>query len=233
MVLRPSRSATVLAQHVRNEVAKQSTGGRFFGGLLTLVVLAGVGYLALHSTPHSQLTPMHTEDGPVSTAAIDQDSIFSRTDIPITLWSSDFHISPIADIKYLLQSVPNVTVIDKSLSGHCHLTDTCAQDLRVINRNNGIELSPCPNRIRREFYDSYKNDPVMQTVDAFVCAHAASMCELFMPFQKPMIVIASTRSVMQRRLNSSPRLNPLVFYIGTRSVVWTEPAGVAGTTTCS
>jgi hypothetical protein len=57
---------------------------------------------------------------------------------PLTLWSSDFHISPIADIKHLLQPVfevqldsselkvkVGVSVIDKSLSGHCHLTNTC------------------------------------------------------------------------------------------------------------
>jgi hypothetical protein len=61
----------------------------------------------------------------------------------ITFWSSDFHISPIADIKNLLQptfQVPlsinvhtgdvakvslQVSVIDKSLSGHCHLQNTC------------------------------------------------------------------------------------------------------------
>lgn len=36
----------------------------------------------------------------------------------LLLWSSDFHISPIADIKDLLMN--DVLVIDKSLSGHCH-----------------------------------------------------------------------------------------------------------------
>lgn len=62
---------------------------------------------------------------------------------PLTLWSSDFHISPIADIKYLLQPVfevevnsskrdvvkMKVSIIDKSLSGHCHLTNTCQRYL--------------------------------------------------------------------------------------------------------
>ena len=110
----------------------------------------------------------------------------------ITLWSSDFHISPIADAKNILKDF-HVNVIDKSLSGHCHLTNTCERDLRVITKLNGIHLTPCPNKIRREFYDSYRLDPVMQSVDAFICTHAASMCELFMPFNKPMIVIASTR----------------------------------------
>ena len=50
----------------------------------------------------------------------------------ITLWSSDFHISPIADIKDILSIYRDVYVIDKSLSGHCHITKTCAKDLAVI-----------------------------------------------------------------------------------------------------
>eukprot|EP01040_Poterioochromonas_malhamensis_P023883 gene23883-29408_t len=76
-----------------------------------------------------------------------------RLSIPITLWSSDFHISPIADIKSIV-SKWGVTVIDKSLSGHCHLTSTCARDLKVINQQNGISL-PCANSLRRSFYAAY------------------------------------------------------------------------------
>lgn len=54
-------------------------------------------------------------------------------------------------------------------------------------------MGDCPNKLRREFYDAYANDPEMATVDAFLCNHACGMCELFMPFDKPLIVIASTR----------------------------------------
>ena len=65
----------------------------------------------------------------------------------LTLWSSDFHISPIEDIKHVVAKY-GINVIDKSLSGHCHLTGTCERDLRVINKQNGINLHPCPNRLR-------------------------------------------------------------------------------------
>lgn len=51
-------------------------------------------------------------------------------------WSSDFHISTVKDIKDILSKF-KVKIIDKSLSGHCHLTNTCENDLRVINRQNG------------------------------------------------------------------------------------------------
>eukprot|EP01036_Dinobryon_divergens_P031266 gene31266-40635_t len=127
---------------------------------------------------------------------------------PLTLWSSDFHISPIADIKYLLQPVfevevnsskrdvvkMKVSIIDKSLSGHCHLTNTCQRDLEVLTKENGLELSPCPNKLREAFYRVYRApDSQLMAADAVLCNHAVSLCEIFMPFDKPMVVIASTR----------------------------------------
>lgn len=65
----------------------------------------------------------------------------------LTLWSSDFHISPIEDIKHVVSKY-GINVIDKSLSGHCHLTGTCERDLKILNKQNGINLHPCPNRLR-------------------------------------------------------------------------------------
>ena len=116
----------------------------------------------------------------------------TRSNVQLTLWSSDFHISPVADAKHVLEPL-NTKIVEKSLSSHCHLTKSCQRDLRVINADNGIDLSPCPNTLRREFYESYRCDSEFNSVDAILCTHACSMCELFMPFDKPLIVIASTR----------------------------------------
>ena len=91
-----------------------------------------------------------------------------------TFWSSDFHISPIHDLKEVLRGLGQ-RVLDKSLSGHCHLTKTCAgRDLKVLTKQNGINLGTCPNRLRRAFYEAYKSDAVMRGVDAFVCQRAAA-----------------------------------------------------------
>ncbi|KAJ1451068.1 hypothetical protein M885DRAFT_621165 [Pelagophyceae sp. CCMP2097] len=107
-------------------------------------------------------------------------------------WSSDFHISPIHDLTLLFRDL-GMRVADESLSGHCHLTGTCAKGLKVLNKQNGINLGPCPNALRRQFFQAYKADARMRAIDAFVCQHAAALCEVFMPFGKPLIVIASTR----------------------------------------
>ena len=110
----------------------------------------------------------------------------------IKVWNSDFHISPTADCKWIFQHF-SVDIVDKSLSGHCHLMHSCQTDLRIINTENGINLNPCPNTLRKLFYESYIKDSAMNSIDMFLCTHAASMCEIFMPFDKPMVIIASTR----------------------------------------
>lgn len=107
-----------------------------------------------------------------------------------TFWSSDFHIAPIADLKDIFGPL-NMKIIDESLSGHCHLKKTCAKTLRVLTKANGIDLRPCPNRLRRKFFEAYKLK--MRNVDAFLCHHAAGMCEVFMPFNASLVVVVSTR----------------------------------------
>lgn len=119
-------------------------------------------------------------------------SKYTTQNSSLILWSSDFHISPIADAKWILNQL-HTKVIDKSLSSHCHLTNTCQTDLRIINQENGINLGDCPNNLRRSFYQSYRNNKEFLSSDVILCTHASSMCELFMPFNKSLAVIASTR----------------------------------------
>jgi hypothetical protein len=88
-----------------------------------------------------------------------------------------------------------VRFLDKSLSNSCDQTGTCHSPLRVLNRNNGMNPSPA---LIRDFYAFYKDQIEMNLVDAFVCFHPAAMCELYMPFNRSMIVIASTRYELAR-----------------------------------
>ena len=148
----------------------------------------------------------------------------------LVLWSSDFHISPVADIKHVVGPY-GVHVVDKSLSGHCHLTNTCERDLKVINTHNGIALGPCPNRLRTAFHEAYRQDAQVRTavqhlqhrgtrhytlllllqmlaVDAFLCLHATAMCELYMPFNRSLIAIASTRYLPLSHATPRQRYHP-------------------------
>ena len=49
------------------------------------------------------------------------------------------------------------------------------------------------------FYQAYKNDPVMQSVDAFLCYDPPAICQLYEPFNKSLIVIASNRYYITRQ----------------------------------
>jgi len=52
-----------------------------------------------------------------------------------------------------------------------------------------------------QFYEVYKNDPVMQSVDAFLCYDPPAICELYEPFNKSLIVIATNRYYITRQSN--------------------------------
>ncbi|UJR19357.1 hypothetical protein I4U23_022486 [Adineta vaga] len=110
------------------------------------------------------------------------------------IWTNDFHISPIYDIKDQFSTF-NVHFIEKSLSSACKHTDSCAKDLKVLNRRNGI--APSLNE-RKQFYEVYKNDSEMNQVKIFMCFHSTAMCELFMPFNRTIIIISSTRYELGR-----------------------------------
>ena len=104
------------------------------------------------------------------------------------------HSSPIHDLKDILSPL-GVQFMDKSLSGSCQRTKTCYSPLRILTRKNGMAPT---DAVSAEFYRFYQDQPEMNLVDAFVCFHPAAMCELYMPFNRSMIIIASTRYELAR-----------------------------------
>ena len=44
-----------------------------------------------------------------------------------------------------------------------------------------------------KFYDEYKDDPEMKTVEAFLCCDPPSACEIFEQFNRSVIIVATTR----------------------------------------
>lgn len=56
-----------------------------------------------------------------------------------------------------------------------------------------------PNEsIQKEFYEYYKSHPLMNRVQTFVCFYPTAMCELFMPFNRTILVIATKRYELGR-----------------------------------
>lgn len=104
-------------------------------------------------------------------------------------WSQDYHVTPVMDMKSLLLPI-GVKVVDKSLSYYCGSVGTCAKNLRVIHKENGMRLTP---ELIEQFYREYINDPEMKRVTAFVCTLPVAMCETFVKFNRSMIIIATIR----------------------------------------
>ena len=128
---------------------------------VSLLALAFIAYR--NRNPHRQQEPRLSSSlqRPFIPQRLSPTAFFTPPIDPLVkqlvLWASDFHISPVADIKQVVGSY-GVHVVDKSLSGHCHLTNTCERDLKVINTQNGISLGPCPNRLRTAFHEAYRLD---------------------------------------------------------------------------
>ncbi|CAF1319404.1 unnamed protein product [Adineta steineri] len=101
---------------------------------------------------------------------------------------------PIRDVKNILTPL-DVKFLDKSLSYSCSQTRTCYSPLRILTRKNAMNPS---SDIAWDFYEFYKNQIEMNLIDAFICFHPVGMCELYMPFNRSIIIIASTRYELWR-----------------------------------
>lgn len=125
---------------------------------------------------------------------------------PIRLLSTDFHIGPIADLKYLVSKFfkEQVHITDYSLSGACTRANTCArrEDLKVLVQGGWEEGIYASSSTKRLFFDSYKDGGLPFDQDVFHCSHPTGMCEFFMPFDIPMIVWATTRFEQGREGNA-------------------------------
>lgn len=118
----------------------------------------------------------------------------------LVIWTNDYHFAPVIDLKNLLKPL-GVRIIDRNVYPHfpaCELfPESCEgrKTLKVMDKKKVFRLE---ERFKSEFYDVYKDDPEMKTVDAFVCFHPSSLCELFEPFNKSLIIVASTRYELGR-----------------------------------
>lgn len=119
-------------------------------------------------------------------------------DIPLgraVVWTNDFHVAPIACSEELFRDM-NVEVNAKIDFSNCMFhSEYCARGLKVLAFDDwrGFSLDPCPTIIRKAFYEAYKYDAEFWRSDLLVCSHPTANCELFMPFNRSILVYATTR----------------------------------------
>ena len=64
---------------------------------------------------------------------------------------------------------------------------------RLTGHNMGLREADA-----KEFYEYYKNDPDMQATDAFMCHFPSSFCEIYLQFNRSVILSASHRIFIGR-----------------------------------
>ena len=118
----------------------------------------------------------------------------------------DLHISVIADVKNIFEQLGH-TVDNWSISGHAHVMGRPTDNVEVVNQNTWRALD---EKMVDEFYERYKTE--LQDYDGFIVTHTPCFSLLYEKFNKPIIVIASTR-YEEPFSSSAPRWNKFNDYL--------------------
>ena len=99
----------------------------------------------------------------------------------------DLHISVIADIKKIFTDLGH-EVDDWSLSGHAWVFGRQRKHIDIINHTNWTSID---EKMCDAFYDRYSKE--LQKYDGFIVTHTPCLSMLYKKFDKPIIVVCSTR----------------------------------------
>ena len=176
--------------------------------------LNSVGYHwpALTKTPFPrfQINMSHIVDGrrtenkPASLTAAAMILSRVQADLPKTFWTSDLHDGTRIDVPSTLMSMGHrvMNMGHKRLGGpYPHIIQKMLQPTNPLSPlldHLTSHSSTISEPIAREFYEYYKADPDTQQTDAFICMFPASFCELYMPFNKTIIMSPSQRFFLGR-----------------------------------
>mgnify|MGYP003643928005 CR=1 FL=1 len=99
----------------------------------------------------------------------------------------DLHISVIADIKNIFEELGH-EVDDWSISGHSWVMGKEPKQVKIINQNTWRNID---ENLADQFYECYKEE--LSKYDGFIVTHTPCFSLLYEKFEKPIIVVASTR----------------------------------------
>jgi len=102
----------------------------------------------------------------------------------------DLHISVIADIKNILNTLygEKIKITDKSISGHSWVFKRNRDNVDIVNQNTWTKIN---EDMINQFYERYKDE--LSIYDGFIVTHSPVFALLYEKFNKPIIIINSTR----------------------------------------
>ncbi len=115
------------------------------------------------------------------------DSFSSASKKKLRFFNLDLHISVIADIKTIFESLGH-EVVNWSISGHTWVFGKERDYVEVVNENTWWNLN---QEMCDQFYEKYKG--YLSQFDAFIVTHTPSFSLLYEKLNKPIIVVNTTR----------------------------------------
>ena len=113
--------------------------------------------------------------------------------------SVDYHIATAQDVGHTLRELGQ-TFVEKSLSGACGRRRTCAtaHELPILSKDAAFTLCPRPHATRRAAYEALRTSPLLTGADGVVCSHPAALCEVWLPFNKSILLIVTANLELAR-----------------------------------
>ncbi|OGN57805.1 MAG: hypothetical protein A3D18_05105 [Chlamydiae bacterium RIFCSPHIGHO2_02_FULL_49_29] len=105
----------------------------------------------------------------------------------LRFFNLDLHISVIADVKNIFETFGH-EVVDWSLSGATWVFGKQRDAVDIVNEKTWMDLNP---EMCERFYERYKD--FLNQFDGFIVTHNSSFSLLYEKFNKPIIIINSTR----------------------------------------
>ena len=126
----------------------------------------------------------------------------------LTFWNSDTHYGTRIDMSSYLGSLGQNAYEAVGVRQNFHPSVWTMPGVHLYNQISNVIKNSYPDwhgmnsrlteSMIQENFEFYKNDPTCASVDAFHCLFPASMCEMWMPFNKTIIINPAHRYSMGR-----------------------------------
>ena len=144
----------------------------------------------------SQVTLLHQESEIISPSPE-----MCKTDRSLSFWTSDLHDGCRIDTPSVLASLGHkVTVSGLKDSGPYPsvfkmkgISQYLLNRSKVITKQYTTHSTKLSEQMIKDNFELYKKNKHIQSTDAFICSFPASMCELWMPFNKTIVFLPAHR----------------------------------------
>ena len=167
----------------------------------------------------SQVTLLHQENKIISPSPE-----MCKTNRSLSFWTSDLHDGCRIDTPSALASLGHKVTVSGLKEGGPYpsvfemkgISNYRLERSKVITKQYTTHSTKLSEQMIKDNFEFYKKNKRIQSTDAFICSFPASMCELWMPFNKTIVFLPAHRYNLGRcTAESWHRLNNHLQYLAT------------------